>query len=115
MLTQKSHCLAVTFQDRAGSIPGPWEGSRGRDAARGDLAESKAQGQGPRGALRGLAMLLTETAAQATAVPSAADLRLHLHNPRVLRGSARRAVPAQPPEGAGGRGGALPTSLLMKQ
>lgn len=58
--------------------------------ASGDLAGSRPQGQGPRGALGGLALPLAEAAAQAAAVPATADLRLHLQ-----RDGAQRRRPAR--------------------
>lgn len=76
--TRGSRPLAVTFQLPAGLIPRPWEGPRGQAAAGGDLARAGAGGQGPEGALRELALLLAQAAAQAAVVPATADLRLHL-------------------------------------
>lgn len=109
--TQGSRPLAVTFQHPSGLIPRPWEGPRRQAAAGGDLAGAGAGGQGPEGALRELALLLAQAAAQAAAVPATADLRLHLrHN-----GAQRLRRTRRCRQRAGAAAGALPTSLLMKQ
>lgn len=105
-----SQVLAVTVHDPAGLVlSGLGECARSQDAARG--ARAGIQGQDHRGALRGPARSVSEASAQATAVPGAADLRLHLPPESVQSGRG----PAAPHNSRQGVRIALPTSLVTKQ
>lgn len=109
-LSLSSRVLAVTVHDPAGLVlSGLGECARSQDTARG--ARAGIQGQDHGGALRGPAWPVPEASAQATAVPGAADLRLHLPPESAQSGRG----PAAPRNSRQGTRAALPTSLVTKQ
>lgn len=88
-----------------GLTPRTWEGPRAQSAAGGDLARAGARGQGPEDRLGALARLLAEAVAQAAAVPTPADLRLHLKpDGAQRRRRARHSLRGRQRAGAAGRG-----------
>lgn len=89
----------------AGLTPRTWECPRAQSAAGGDLAGAGTRGQGPEGALGGLARLFAESVAQAALVPAPPDLRLHLQRDSAQRRrGARHSLRGRQRAWAAGRG-----------